>query len=329
MTILIHPNDALVDDISPLPLIPACEHFAGSRHTLLKAFSIQSEYGPVFDITCDCEDGAASGGEIQHANMIVELLNSEHNIHHMSGIRIHGYDHSVWRQEIDILLSGARDNIRYITLPKAKNADQVEVMLEYIQQASQRYNITHPIPIHVLIETHGALNDVYKIAAMKPVQVLDFGIMDYISAYQGAITDNAMHSPTQFEHALIVRAKTEIACAAISSGCIPSHNVTLAIKDYQQTFEDAYRARNQFGFLRMWSVHPQQIKAIIKAMTPESEKIQLASEILLTAQQRSWAPISLNDKLYDKASYRYYWQLLQRAHLSGEKLSTDVQEQFF
>lgn len=329
MSVFLHPNEALHNEAAPLPLIPACEHFAGNRHMLLKAFSLQSEYGPVFDITCDCEDGAASGEEIQHANMLVEILNSEHNIHHMSGVRIHGREHPVWQQEVDILLSGARENIRYLTIPKANNAEDVEVMIEYIQQACDKYHLKAIPAIHVLIETHGALRDIHQIAAIEPVQVLDFGIMDFISAHQGAIRHDAMYSPAQFEHALIVRAKTEIVSAALAAGCIPSHNVTLAIKDAQKTFDDAYRARHQFGFMRMWSVHPVQIKAIIEAMSASFEQLQLASDILLTAQQNSWAPIRLDDTLYDKASYRYYWQQLQQAHVSGIALPIDAQQRFF
>lgn len=329
MSTLIHPNDALMNEEPTLPLIPVCEHFAGNLHTLLKAFAIQAEYGPVFDITCDCEDGAATGTEISHANMIVELLNSEHNIHKMAGVRIHGFNEPVWKQEVDILLSGARDLIRYITLPKAQNATQVEIMLEYIQQASQKYSLQPSLPIHVLIETHGALGEVNKIAMMEPVEVLDFGIMDYISAHQGVITDEAMRSPLQFEHALIARAKTDIVRAAISSGCVASHNVSLAIKDYQQTYDDAHRARTQFGFLRMWSVHPVQIKAIIDAMSPNPDQLELASDVLLKAQQQNWAPIQFDGKLYDKASYRYYWQLLQQSKLSNITLRSDVQKHFF
>lgn len=329
MSVFIHPNEALHNEADQLPLIPACEHFAGNRHMLLKAFSLQSEYGPVFDITCDCEDGAASGEEIQHANMLVEILNSEHNIHHMSGVRIHGREHSAWQQEVDILLSGARENIRYLTIPKANNAEDVEVMIEYIQQACDKYHLKAIPAIHVLIETHGALRDIHQIAAIEPVQVLDFGIMDFISAHQGAIRHDAMYSPAQFEHALIVRAKTEIVSAAVAAGCIPSHNVTLALKDSQKTFDDAYRARHQFGFMRMWSVHPVQIKAIIEAMSASFEQLQLATDILLTAQQNTWAPIRLNDTLYDKASYRYYWQQLQQAHVSGIALPINAQQRFF
>ena len=103
----VHPNDALFGGEKPFPLIPACEHFAGSEKLILKALGLQTSIGAVFDITCDCEDGAASGQEVEHAEMIVHVLNSDANIHKMAGARIHDYTHPAWRQDIDILVGGA------------------------------------------------------------------------------------------------------------------------------------------------------------------------------------------------------------------------------
>ena len=75
----VHPNEALFGGEKPFPLIPACEHFAGSEKLILKALSLQDTIGPVFDITCDCEDGAASGQERDHAEMIVRVPASAPN----------------------------------------------------------------------------------------------------------------------------------------------------------------------------------------------------------------------------------------------------------
>ena len=72
-----HPNEALFGGEKSFPIIPACEHFAGSEKLILKAFALQGTLGAVFDITCDCEDGAMAGQERAHAEMIVRLLNSE------------------------------------------------------------------------------------------------------------------------------------------------------------------------------------------------------------------------------------------------------------
>ncbi len=56
-----HPKDALFAGEKPFPVIPACEHFAGSEKLIAKALDLQEKLGPVFDITCDCEDGAEAG----------------------------------------------------------------------------------------------------------------------------------------------------------------------------------------------------------------------------------------------------------------------------
>ena len=62
-------------------------------------------------------------------------------------------------------------------------------------------------PLHVLIETHGALEDVRMIAALPQVESLSFGVMDFVSAHYGAIPSAAMRSPGQFTQALRLRAQ--------------------------------------------------------------------------------------------------------------------------
>ena len=153
----VHPNQALFEGEKPFPLIPACEHFAGSEKLILKALSLQDTIGPVFDITCDCEDGAASGQEREHAEMIVRVLNSEANKHRMAGARIHDYTQPSWKQDIDILVGGAGHLLSYITIPKCTDIGQASEMIAYIQKMAAFHGIKREIPVHILIETHGAL----------------------------------------------------------------------------------------------------------------------------------------------------------------------------
>ena len=80
---------------------------------------------------------------------------------------------------------------------------------------------------------------------------------------------------------------------------------------------DAARAAAEFGYTRMWSIHPDQIKPILKAFAPRISEINEASAILADAQAHNWGPIQHNGKLHDRASYRYYWTILQRAKASG------------
>jgi citrate lyase subunit beta / citryl-CoA lyase len=331
---MVHPNDALFGGEKPFPLIPACEHFAGSEKLILKALSLQDAKNPnasgaVFDITCDCEDGAASGQEVEHAEMIVRVLNSEANVHKMAGARIHDYTHPAWKQDIDILVRGAGNLLSYITIPKCTSLAQASEMIAYLQKTATFNGIERIIPVHILIETHGALNQVHEIAKLPWVQVLDFGLMDFVSAHHGAIPASAMRSPGQFEHKLLARAKTEVIAAALANGVVPAHNVTLDLKNVETTKSDASRARNEFGFMRMWSIYPTQIQAIVDAMKPNYDEVADAANILIAAQNLNWGPIQYEGELHDRATYRYFWEVLQKAKLTGVAISDEAQKRFF
>ncbi|HBD35899.1 MAG TPA: CoA ester lyase, partial [Cupriavidus sp.] len=161
------------------------------------------------------------------------------------------------------------------------------------------------------------------------VECLSFGLMDFVSAHHGAIPGEAMRSPEQFEHPLIRRAMLEISAACHRHGKVPSHNVSTDVQNPQRSGDDAYRARAEFGYLRKWSIHPGQIEPIVSAFRPGNSEIGAASQILLAAHENNWAPIRHDGQLHDRASYRYYWSLLQRAHATGTKLPSPVTELFF
>jgi citrate lyase subunit beta / citryl-CoA lyase len=325
----VHPNEALFGGEKPFPLIPTCEHFAGSEKLILKALSLQDSIGPVFDITCDCEDGAASGQERDHAEMIVRVLTSDANKHRMAGARIHDYTHPAWKQDIDILVAGAGNVLSYITIPKCTDVSQAQEMITYLQKMATFSGVERVIPVHILIETHGALRQIQEIAQLPWLQVLDFGLMDFVSAHNGAIPASAMRSPGQFEHRLLARAKTEVTAAALGNGVVPAHNVTLDLKNVETTYSDASRARNEFGFMRMWSIYPTQIQAIVDAMKPNFDEVVDAANILLAAQAADWGPIQYAGELHDRATYRYFWEILQKAKLTGVDIPQEANVIFF
>ncbi len=329
MTQPVHPRDALFKGERPFPIIPSCEHFAGSEKLILKAMELQERLGPVFDVTCDCEDGAQAGREKEHAEMVVRAVNSAANKFRQVGVRIHDYTHAHWKKDVDILVSGAGSALAYINIPKPTAASQVAEMILYIQQVATHHGVKREIPIHVLVETHGALKEAWEIAARPWMQVLDFGLMDFVSAHHGAIPASAMRSPGQFEHQLLSRAKSDVVAAALANGIVPSHNVTLDLKNSYNTFQDASRARNEFGFLRMWSIYPAQIQPIVDAMKPDFSEVQDASNILIAAQKNEWGPIQYLGELHDRATYRYYWEVLQKARVTGVSLPDEAAKAFF
>jgi citrate lyase subunit beta/citryl-CoA lyase len=329
MTARLHPAKVLYRSGKPFPALAACEHYAGSEKLIQKALALQAELGPLFDITCDCEDGAPTGREAEHAHMVAALIMSGDNHYGRLGARIHDVSHPHWRDDLDIIVGQAGHRLAYIVLPKPESANDTLMQITVLDEQRQRHGISRRIPVHVLIETAGALHEVWQIAALPHVESIDFGVMDFVSSHHGAIPATAMTSPGQFEHPLIVRAKCEIAAAALGNGIVPAHNVTTEIRDAAVVHNDARRARREFGFLRMWSIHPSQIQPIIEAMRPDFAEVEQAAAILIAAQNADWGPIQVDTKLHDRASFRYYWELLQRAWSTGMPLAEEARQRFF
>jgi len=244
------------------------------------------------------------------------------------GVRVHDIRHPHCESDVRTIAEAARDAFAYVVLPKVRNRGDVEYFGSLLQEIASSTARHATWPLHILIESQRALDEVFAIGAHPDVETLDFGSMDFISDHAGAIPSSCMRSPGQFEHALMHRAKTRLVAAALLYGRVPAHNVTLDIRDAALVEADARRARNEFGFLRMWSVHPNQIEPIVRAMSPTHDELERAVAILTAAQDADWGPVRIDDELYDRASYRYEWTVLRRAHAAGRDVGASVRDRF-
>ncbi len=299
--------------------LPVCDHYAGTEVRMRKALSLQAELGPVFDITFDCEDGAPVGKEAEHAQLVVDILFSPENQFNRVGVRIHDPSHPCWKSDVATLVGKAGQKIAFVMIPKVESAQQTQTVIDEINGVAKAAGIDREIPVQALIETHGALHDVYAIAALPQIESLSFGLMDFVSAHHGAIPSDAMDRG-QFDHPLIARAMLEISAACHAHGKVASHNVCTNINDVSIIESDTLRAKNEFAYTRKWSIHPNQIPVIMKALSPTATDVEIAATILLAAQEANWGPIQHAGKLHDRASYRYFWTVLQKAHLSGQTI---------
>ena len=169
----------------------------------------------------------------------------------------------------------------------------------------------------------------FDIVELPQIQGVTLGIMDFVSGFQGAIPASAMSSPGQFEHPLVRRAKLEISSAGLGNGAIPIHTITQDYKDLSVVETDARRARSEFGYLCKYSIHPDQIAPVVKGMQPNQVEIEDATAILISAQNKDWGPVGHKGRLHDRASYRYYWQLLDRASRTGASIPDEARTAFF
>ncbi|HEX6705157.1 MAG TPA: aldolase/citrate lyase family protein [Albitalea sp.] len=325
----VHPRDALFEDGDQAPRLPVCDHYAGAEARMRKSLELQGEMGPVFDVTLDCEDGAPIGGETEHALLVAELVNSAQNQYGRVGARVHPVDHPAFEQELDTLIGRAGARLAYLMVPKPRHLADVQRACAGIDHVIRTRHPALRLPLHFLIETHGALRDIDAIAAHPRVESLSFGLMDFVSAHRGAIPAQGMSAQGQFTHPLVLRAKLEISAACHAHGKTPSHSVVTEFADKRAIGEAAEKAARELGYTRMWSIHPNQIRPIVEAFAPTAAEVDLAVEIIHAAQVADWAPIRHRDTLHDRASYRYFWHVLERAQRTGQPLPAEVREAYF
>ena len=293
------------------------------RKSLQLQAEMYEEFGAcVFDVTLDCEDGAPVGGEADHAAMVVALV-ALVSAKARVAVRVHPIDHPAFDADVATIAGKVGDRLCHIMVPKVESVGDVMRVEKALNDAHAGH-----LPIHVLIESPAAVHRAFEIAAHPRVQSLSFGLMDFVSSHGGAIPAHGMSSQGQFSHPLVVRAKLEIASACHANSKTPSHCVVTEFNDTGAMTTAALRAFHEFGYTRMWSIHPNQIRPILTAFAPTEGEIEDATEIIAAATREDWAPISFEGKLHDRASYRYYWQVLERAHQTGRVLPAESQIYF-
>ncbi len=316
-----HPRDVLLGAQAAAFALPVVDHYSGVEARMRKSLDLQAElieeFGAcVMDVTLDCEDGAPSGQEILHANTVLAVIESAQraikNIVRRIGVRVHAVDHAAFESDVKIIITGAAHRLSHVMIPKVESAADVDVAAKAIDAAGGAN-----LPLHVLIESSAAVSKAFEIAAHPRVQSISFGLMDFVSSHGGAIPASAMTAAGQFTHPLVIRAKLEIAAACHAHGIVPSHCVVTEFADTAKMQQTATRASQELGYTRMWSIHPSQVRPILAAFAPAQQEIETATDIVALGAGNAWAPASFNGQLHDRASYRYYYQLLERAFATG------------
>jgi citrate lyase subunit beta / citryl-CoA lyase len=320
-----HPRQVLLGSQAAAFALPVVDHYCGVEARMKKSLALQAElieeFGAcVMDVTLDCEDGAPVGGELEHANLVLNTLLAGINtapaatkkIVPRIGVRMHAIDHAAFHDDVRTIVIGGAEHLSHVMIPKVESTADVDVAAKAIDAAGGA-----KLPIHILIESSAAVSKAFEIAAHPRVQSISFGLMDFVSSHGGAIPASAMSAEGQFTHPLVTRAKLEVAAACHAHGKVPSHCVVTEFADTAKMKQAATHASQELGYTRMWSIHPAQVRPILEAFAPDTQAIENATQIVALGADNAWAPASYHGQLHDRASYRYYWQLLERAWATG------------
>ena len=324
----IHPRDALHGADAPLPpTLPVCDHYCGTPKTMQRSLELQAqmtqEYSRcMFDVTLDCEDGAPVGEEAAHAALVADMALAAPPGARVAA-RLHPVGHPAFASDMATIAGRAGHRLTHLMIPKVERAADIDAAERALLQA-----YAPGLPLHALIESPAAVQRAFEIAAHPRVQSISFGLMDFVSAHGGAIPPSAMSASGQFTHFLVAHAKLHIAAAAHAAGKTPAHCIVTEFQNTTALYKAARRAALEFGYTRMWSIHPAQIRPILAAFAPDERLIHEACAILLAAERADWAPINVDGTLHDRASYRHWWQVLERARATGHNPPPEVAHWF-
>jgi citrate lyase subunit beta/citryl-CoA lyase len=316
-----HPRTILLGAQGAGSALPVVDHYSGVPERMSKSLQLQAELmrelgACVMDVTLDCEDGAPVGQEAEHAALVVQMLRELDwqigGVPRRVAVRVHAVDHPCFAADIQTIVAAVGDKLCHLMIPKVDSLADLQRAVDLVDAAGGKN-----LPLHVLIESSLGVKNAFEIAAHPRLQSISFGLMDFVSSHNGAIPDEAMGAQGQFTHPLVLRAKLEIASACHAYGKVPSHCVVTEFKDAAALQAAATKASRDLGYTRMWSIHPAQVRPIIAALQPQADEVAKAAAITLAAQAADWGPISFEGKLHDRASYRYYWQVLEKAHATG------------
>src|SRR5690606_15204854 len=308
------------------PVLPVCDHYAGSEKTIAKSLERQTKSGPVFDITMDFEDGAGCGHEKEQRELISHYLNSSLNCFGRVGVRVHAMETGAWQGDVDAVILRNAKLPAYINVPKVDDPEEVLGFVDYVRRRLGTIGVSEAVPIHIMVENPRGLFNLERLLSVTPVECVSFGLLDFVASFEGAIPVDCLNSPGQFEHPLVRQAKQTIAMVCHAFRVVPSHSITIDIKNKRQAREDAKRAREQFGYLRMWSIHPEQIDSIIDAFLCSGDEAEELLAILRKAESAGWAPVSFNGRMHDIASYRIIVSRLRREYDPNKPRANEVSE---
>ena len=183
----------------------------------------------------------------------------------------------------------------------------------------------------MLIETHGALRDAAEIARAAVdagARLRPDGLR--VAATTARFPPAAMRSPGQFEHALIARAKARRgrrgAGARRGSGAQRHARPQERLPDLRRRLARAQRVRLPAHVVDLPGADPADRRRDEARLLARS---RTRRAILLAAQKADWGPIQYAGELHDRATYRYFWELLQKAKVTGVALPEEAAKAFF
>lgn len=230
-------------------------------------------------------------------------------------VRVNGLDTPWCHGDVIEVVTGARDALDVLIVPKARTARDVWWVDVLLTQLEAKLGLARPIGLEVLIEESEGLANAVEIARSSPrLEAIIFGAGDLSASQRARVDGNfdpAGDYPGDFWHF----ARFQVVTAARVAGIDAIDAPYPAYRDPDGYRRSAVQA-SLLGFDGKWAIHPDQIAIAHEVFSPTAEEVANAEAAIAAyraAEADGVGAIGRDGKLVDAAHMRLAHNILHRA----------------
>lgn len=268
----------------------------------------------------DLEDACAPVAKVGARAVAVEALTQHRWGRTVRAVRVNGIETPWCHGDVTEIVSGAREALDVIIVPKARAARDVWWFDVLLTQLETELGMSKRIGLEVLIEEAEGLSNASSIArASGRLEAIIFGAGDLSASMRARVDGNfdpLGDYPGDFWH----YARVQVLTAARGAGIDAVDAPYPAYQDLDGYRRSATQAA-LLGFDGKWAIHPDQVAVANEVFSPTPEEVaqaREAMEIYRRSEADGVGAIGRHGKLVDAAHMRLAANVLHKASLRDD-----------
>jgi citrate lyase subunit beta/citryl-CoA lyase len=271
----------------------------------------------------DLEDACAPVVKESARVIAVDALTGQDWGRVVRAVRVNGLDTQWCYGDVVDIVTGAREALDVIIVPKARTARDVWWFDVLLTQLETKLGLTKRIGLEVLIEEAEGLANAAEIArSSSRLEAIIFGAGDLSASLRARVDGNfdpVGEYPGDFWH----YARAQVLTAARAAGIDAIDAPFPAYQDPDGYRRSAVHA-SLLGFDGKWAIHPSQVPIANEVFAPTADEVaeaNAAMAIYRASEADGVGAIGRDGKLVDAAHMRLAENVLYKSSLAGEEAS--------
>jgi citrate lyase subunit beta/citryl-CoA lyase len=265
----------------------------------------------------DLEDACAPVMKEQARSIAVDALVGQDWGRVVRAVRVNGLDTPWCYGDVVEVVTGARDALDVIIVPKARTARDVWWFDVLLTQLETKLGLTRRIGLEVLIEEAEGLGNAAEIARSSDrLEAIIFGAGDLSASLHARVDGNfdpVGEYPGDFWH----HARVQILAAARAAGIDAIDAPYPAYQD-PEGYRRAAGHASLLGYDGKWAIHPGQVPIANEVFAPTDAEVRDAEEsiaVYRASEADGVGAIGRDGRLVDAAHMRLAANVLHKAGL--------------